>query len=73
MGQKIVGKLIQNMFLGPFIFRCEIMPRPTYVWLLWTPFVGLNWSKNSGKIDTKYVSGAIHFSLRNNAWAHFDL
>ena len=23
-GQKVVGKLIQNMFLGPFIFGCEI-------------------------------------------------
>ena len=33
----------------------------TYVWLLWTPFVALNGSKNSGETDTKYVSGAIYF------------
>ena len=31
--------------------------------LLWTPFVGLNGSKNNGEIDTKYVSGAIYFWL----------
>ena len=35
--------------------------------------MGLNGSKNSGEIDTKYVSGAIYFWLRNKAWAHFDL
>ena len=53
---------------------CANFPRIcTYVWLLWTPFVALNGSKNSEKIDTKYVSGAIYFWLRNKAWAHFDL
>ena len=31
MGQKIVGKLIQNMFLGPFIFGCEIRPGSTLI------------------------------------------
>ena len=31
MGQKIVGKLIQNMFLGPFIFGCDIRPAPTLI------------------------------------------
>ena len=53
---------------------CANFPRIcTYVWLLWTPFVALNGSKNSGEIDTKYVSGAIYFWLRNKAWGHFDL
>ena len=32
MGQKIVGKLIQNMFLGPFIFCSIISPRPTHIY-----------------------------------------
>ena len=31
MGHKIVGKLIQNMFLGPFIFGCNIRPGPTLI------------------------------------------
>ena len=35
--------------------------------------MALNGSKNSGEIDTKYVSGAIYFWLRNKAWGHFDL
>ena len=35
--------------------------------------MALNGSKNSGEIDTKNVSGAIYFWLRNKAWAHFDL
>ena len=29
--QKIVRKLIQNMFLGPFIFGCEIRPGKTLI------------------------------------------
>ena len=53
---------------------CTNFPRIcTYVWLLWTPFAGLNWSENSGEIDTKYVSGAIYFWLQYKAWTHFDL
>ena len=53
---------------------CANFPRIcTYVWLLWTPFVGLNGSKSSGEIDTKCVSGAIYFWLRNKVWVHFDL
>ena len=35
--------------------------------------MGLNGSKSSREIDTKYVSGAIYFWLRNKAWVHFDL
>ena len=31
MGQKTMGKLIQNMFLGPFIFGCEIRPGSTLI------------------------------------------
>ena len=53
---------------------CANFPRIyTYVSLLWTPFVGLNGSQNSGEIDTKYVSGAIYFWLQYKAWTHFDL
>ena len=65
--------LVQNFKIrgGPI---CANFPRIcTYVWLLWTPVVGLNGSKSSGEIDTKYVSGAIYFLLRNKAWVHFDL
>ena len=41
---------------------CANFPRIcTYLCLLWTQFVGLNGSKNSGEIDTEYVSGAIFF------------
>ena len=29
--KKIVGKLIENMFLGPFIFGCEIRPGSTLI------------------------------------------
>ena len=42
---------------GPMVKIC------TYFSLSWTPFVGLNGSKNSGEIDTKYVSMAIYFWL----------
>ena len=31
MGPKIVGKLIQNMFLEPFMFGCVIRPGPTCI------------------------------------------
>ena len=30
--KKIVGKLIKNMFLGPFIFCSIISPRPTHIY-----------------------------------------
>ena len=30
-GSKNSGKLIQNMFLGPFIFGCEIRPGSTLI------------------------------------------
>ena len=43
---------------------------PSNFWLLWTQFMDLNGSKNSGKIDTKYGSGVIYFWLYNKAWAH---
>ena len=45
----------------------------TYLSLLWTQFVGLNRSKNSGEIDTKYGSEVIYFWLCNKAWAHWHL
>ena len=41
--------------------------------LLWTQFVDLNGSKNSGEIDTKYGFGVIYFWLCNKDWAHWHL
>ena len=41
---------------------CANFPRIcTCFWLFWTEFVGLNGSKNSGEIDTKFVFGTIYF------------
>ena len=31
MSQKTMGKLIQNMFLGPFIFSCDKRPGATLI------------------------------------------
>ena len=45
----------------------QIFVEFVHVCLLWTPFVGLNGSKNSVEIDTKYVSWAIYFWLQNKA------
>ena len=43
---------------------CANFPRIcTYVWLLWTPFVALNGSKNSGEIDPNMFLGPFNFWL----------
>ena len=54
------GDIGQNFKIrgGPM---CKFLQDLCIFWLLWIPFVGLNGSKSSGKIDIKYVSGAIYF------------
>ena len=44
---------------------CANFPRICmYVWLLWTPFVGLNGSNNSGEIDTNMFLGPYIFGCK---------